>query len=276
MNVSRATENSIANHADKARGADDDLFLEDWGARMRAALDQAPSSDREAWARDLTHWFARNGRGGGLRLLGLMGELSDRPDECGLDALAWAARGGDEASLLLAGEVCGGGGHDLWGGGPLHHWAETKVGTAGAGAQILLAFGVPPTGRDRWGMLPMHWSRDPGVWSWSMAALWSRGEPDGWMRCAGVGYEEIALALENFGLPTWIRRSTWGPRPRSRRENKAQPSSSGDSRQSLTWSAESFRVEVGERNAMIRKRCEDQNCIAQKLGIELLLNDATA
>lgn len=222
------------------------------------------------WERDLTHWLARCGRANGLRVLGLMGILSSEVDECGLDALTWAARGGDEESLLLAGEICAGGHQDGWGGSALHHWAETKLGAAGAGAQILLAFGVSAVGRDQWGLLPMHWSRDPGVWSWSMAALWSRGEPNGWMSCEGVPYEQVVKVIGNYGLPEWIAKSKGGFRPTAAQRKPAPVIA-----QSVTWCSEKFLRQIAEREQMIGQMCERQNCIAQKLGIELLLSDVT-
>lgn len=212
---------------------------------------------------DLACWLARNGRGGGVRVLGLMEALSPRRDACGLDVLGWAARGGDESCLLLAGEACGAENVDQWGGGALHHWVETKRSAAGAGAQILLAFGADPTRRDRWGLLPMHWSRDPSVWAWSMAALWSRGEQQGWRYCNGVDYLLPAAALGNLELPQWIRRSAWGASP----ERGQRDEGSGGA----TWDANLFLGELAVRRQMISQMIARQNCIAERLGIELLL-----
>ena len=161
----------------------------------------------------LAHWLARTGRSDGLRVMGLMGLLSSGRDELGLDLLSWAARGGDEACLLLAGELCLAGSADKWGAGPLHHWCEVKKNGGGAGAQILLALKADPTARDQWGLMPMHWSRDATVWAWSMAALWGRGDPNGWMECRGVEYGEVARRLGNSEFAAWVDKSGSVRRP---------------------------------------------------------------
>ena len=216
------------------------------------------------WAMRLTHWFAHQKRAEGLRILGLMGELSAGVDECGMDAVCWAARGGDEDCLLLAGEACGASRQDGWGGGPLHHWAETKMGSGGAGAQILMAFGARPATRDRWGFLPMHWSRDSSVWAWSMAALWSIGEPSGWARCGLGGWEAAVDVLRNPELAHWLELSPWGCASLA-----TSPSSGGA--QAGAAEREIVRVEIRERQQMMGQMSELQNCIAQELGIQLLL-----
>lgn len=228
--------------------------------RLSAIISEAdPLTDGEG--RLLSHMLARCGLPDGLRVLGLMDRLGMGQDAAGMDLLSWAARGGDEACMLLAGEVCGAGRRDRWGGGALHHWAESKGGGIGAGAQILLALGVDPASGDNWGLLPMHWSRDPGVWAWSMAALWSRGKPNRWMQCGGVGYREACRRLENEGFVDWVersksaRRATLGGERRPRAE---------------AWPSErEWRSQMSERRAALGKMEAEQNCIAKKLGIEL-------
>jgi hypothetical protein len=210
----------------------------------------------------LAHGLARNGLADGLRVLGLMGKLNARVDGAGVDLLGWAARGGDESSLLLAGEFCGAGERDSWGGSALHHWAELKSEAAGAGAQILLTFGADPTSRDNWGLLPMHWSRDPGVWAWSMGALWGKGDPNGWMTCKGVSYQEVSKRMNNPEFVAWVERSK-----SARRIFMGAPRV--DPASEMGWDT-GWLGQMSERSSVLKQLEEIQNCIAKKLGIELM------
>lgn len=227
------------------------------------ALASRPLNTPDDWALRLTHWFAREKSSDGMRVLALMGELSSGIDEYGMDAMCWAARGGDEDCLLLAGEACGASQKDCWGSSALHHWAETKMGAGGAGAQILMAFGALPAARDRWGFLPMHWSRDASVWAWSMAALWSIGEPDGWARCGVGGWEAAVDVLENADLARWLNLSPWG-----RVSLASRPYNLGG--KVATELCAVARVEIRGREQMIEQMIGKQNCIAKQLGIQLL------
>ena len=137
-----------------------------------------------------------------MRSIGVLHELSSLQDSIGLDLLMWAARGGDESSIFLAGEVCKGSGVDSWGGNALHHWAEVMGSGLGSGSQILLAFGVDPCGRDILGLMPMHWGKTQGVWAWSMAALWARGKSESWRKCNQLSCASVAILLFNLRLQT--------------------------------------------------------------------------
>lgn len=216
----------------------------------------------------LACWMARNRWSNGLRVLGLKGWLCHQPEANDVSLLSWAARGGDEACLILAGELCVRRGSDPWGGGALHHWAETKSAGSGAGAQILLTLGCSPAERDRWGLLPMHWSRDPVMWSWSLAALWTKGEPHAWLRCALGDYSEAMAILENDGLQTWSNKLGW---ERIARDRVAQMGVErlAERRQGAHVSREQFAKEWREREESISVLVASQNCIARRLGIEL-------
>lgn len=240
-----------------------DCEKESSAERLSHALDgRGELSESELLA--LGAWLARQGRAEGLRVLGLRGGLSANKDNLGMDLLSWAARGGDEECLLLAGEVCFAGGLDIWGGGALHHWAESKRQGPGVGAQILLALGASAAERDCWGMLPMHWCQDPGVWSWSMAALWAKDDPDGWRFCRGLDAMAATEACGVLGLREWADRQGEGAfskRRRPRRLAATSGSSSEENLANLLTGIEIRRKKIGDAAAA-------QNCIAQQLGIE--------
>lgn len=229
--------------------------------KLSHALEEAGElSERESAA--LAAWLARCGHSEGLRVLALRGSLGPAQDELGMDLLAWAARGGDEECILLAGEMCLGGAVDVWGGGALHHWAEKKAGGPGVGAQILLALGSGPVARDCWGMLPMHWCGDPGVWSWSMAALWANGEPEGWLWCSGGSAPEAMGAAGIHGLREWEARQARAPLAgRRRRQAQAPRAPSREILEDLLTGMEIRRKKILGAEAA-------QNCVARQLGIE--------
>lgn len=231
--------------------------------RLSHVLDERGElSDSEHLA--LGAWLARQGRAEGLRVLGLRGGLSAKQDDLGMDLLSWAARGGDEECLLLAGEVCFAGGLDVWGGGALHHWAESKRPGPGVGAQILLALGAGAAERDCWGMFPMHWSQDPGVWSWSMAALWAKDDPDGWLSCGGLDAMDATEACGVLGLREWAGRQGAGSFVKRRRPRRAPATSGG----SLDEKLANLLTGIEIRRKKIGDAAAAQNCIAQQLGIE--------
>lgn len=209
-------------------------------------------------------WLARRGSAQGLRVLGLRGGLCAARDDLGMDLLSWAARGGDEECLLLAGEVCFSGAVDIWGGGALHHWAESKRPGPGVGAQILLALGVGAAERDCWGMLPMHWSQDHGVWSWSMAALWAKDDPEGWRSCGGVDAMDATEACGVLGLREWAGKLGDGSFLKARRPRRPAAASGAILDEKLA----NLLTGIEIRRKKIGDAATAQNCIAQRLGIE--------
>jgi hypothetical protein len=210
----------------------------------------------------LAHWLARQGLGAGLRFLALRGELSDEVDEHGMNVLAWSARGDDEECVMLAGEACAPGALDVWGGNALHHWAQGR-GRPGPrpGAQMLLALGVDPGLRDSWGMLPMHWSADSGVWAWSLLALWAKGDSDGWKTCGGRSSEEAMEWVGVTGLQDWAKKMKWDSGRRARRGLSAP--------EVVPEPASEALDRLAARSKAIDQSRARQNCIAHRLGIEL-------
>lgn len=204
----------------------------------------------------LGHFFARTGCSDGLRYLALSGwDLAGR-DENGMDVLSWAARGGDEDCLLLAGEICRAGPPDVWGRTALHHWVDGRKQSEGIGAQILLAMGGDPSMDDNWGLLPMHISQDSGVWAWSIASLWAKGVPTKWRTCMGLPIEVAGKLLGNELLLDWLVKTQGTPRfPLERLDTNF-----------LGVKLSKGIVDVKQK---ILAETLEQNCVAKKLRIEL-------
>lgn len=204
----------------------------------------------------LGHFFARTGCSDGLRYLALSGWDLAGKDRNGMDVLSWAARGGDEDCLLLAGEICRAGDLDIWGRTPLHHWVDGKKQSEGIGAQILLAMGGDPSVADKWGLLPMHISQDSGVWAWSIASLWAKGVPRKWRSCKGLPIEIAGPLLGNESLLVWLMKTQGVIK---------FPSEQVDSN-SLGIQLSNG---IGEVKRKILSETLEQNCVAKKLRIEL-------
>jgi len=203
----------------------------------------------------LVHFFARIGSSDGIRYLALAGWDLAGEDRNGMDMLSWAARGGNEDCLLLAGEICKTGIHDVWGRTPLHHWVDGRKKSEGIGAQILLAMGCDPSIDDLWGILPMHISQDSGVWAWSIASLWAKGMPDKWRSCKGLPVEIAGLLLGNELLVDWLSKTQKKVRV------NVELGGGGEESQLLKG--------IGEVKRKISAETWEQNCVAKKLGIEL-------
>ena len=213
----------------------------------------------------ILHFLARTGNSELLRALGIVNMLNDHRDDLGMNLLMWASRGGDEASISLAGEVCKGNTLDIWGGNALHHWAESLTEGLASGCQVLLSVGVDPSQRDLMGLMPIHWGRNQAVWAWFMGILWARGRGDAWKSCNELSCGMVAKLMENKEMIDWLE--CWVGK-----KNKLDGCLTDfvKSDKDIKIIVEKWDSFMTLRRLRLESQIDQQNCVARKLGLELL------